>query len=165
MRRCERGAPHIFRFGFWSGEQTADVPLTLPRREMRADERAPPERPPFARSRTLLEPEAIGRLRPRGPAPEADGSEEEPPEGTPERGLRIHNRSLTRVIVAVDGVAVGWVDHDATGYFEELPAGLHEVGAMRPLGAVVERGRELLLPALHPICDGRCSRQHRPDPE
>lgn len=153
MRRCERGAPRLWRLGFWRGEQTASVPLELPRSALRADERDPPDRRAAASSRAFLEPEALSRIRPDGPAPDP------PAEGAPAEGLRVRNDSATRVIVAVQGVAIGTVDAAAEGWFVGLRPGTYDVGAIRPLGAVVQRGRPVAVPGEHRVCDGRCSRQ------
>ena len=152
MRRCERGAPHLFRIGFWRGEQTAGVPVDLVRSAMRADEQRPPAQIPDEPSRAFLEPEALSRLPP-------SRATAEPSEDAPAEGLRVRNQSATRAIVTVDGIAIGWVDAGAEGWFVGLRPGTHEVGAIRPLGAVVQRGRLVLVPGTHSICDGRCGRR------
>lgn len=158
MRRCERGAPHLWRMGFWRAEQTAGVPLELPRNSMRADERDGPRPIESSASRAYLEPEALARLRGRA----ASG---EPVEGAPPEGLRVINDSATRAIVAIGGVLAGWVDAGAEGWFVGVSPGTYEVGAIRPLGAVVQRSRPVQVPGVHRICDGRCSRRPRPDDE
>lgn len=157
MRRCERGAPQLWRLGFWRGEQTAGVPLDVPRSALRADEQDPPEPIGTENSRAFLEPEALSRIRPEGPPPE------EPEEGAPPQGLRVVNDGATRIIVAVQGVAVGWVDPGAEGWFVGLEPGTYDVGTIRPLGAVVQRGRPVAVPGVHRVCDGRCARTPRGD--
>lgn len=152
-RRCERGAPHGFRLGFWRAEQTAGVPVELPRSALRADERAPPRAVPAQASRAFLEPEALRRLE--GGAPPTDP----PPEGAPGEGLRVSNESADRAIITIAGVAVGWVDRGAEGWFVGLDPGTYEVGSIRPLGAVVQRGRPVRVPGIHRVCDGRCPRR------
>ena len=96
LRRCELGAPHLWRFGFWRAEQTAGVPVELPRSALRADERDPPR--PISRAvfRSHLEAEALRRLD--GGDPPTD----DPPEDAPPRGLRVRNESATRAIIAID---------------------------------------------------------------
>jgi hypothetical protein len=158
MRRCEHGAPHLFRIGFWRAEQTAGVPVELVRSAMRADEQHPPGRIPDEPSRAFLEPEALSRL----PASTATA---EPDPDAPAEGLRVRNESATRAIVAVDGVAIGWVDAGAEGWFVGLRPGNHAVGAIRPLGAVVQRGRPVQVPGTHSICEGRCGRRPPELPE
>jgi hypothetical protein len=143
MHRCGVGAPVGFRVGFWRGERTADVPVELPRRALRADHEDPP--PPVTRtpSRAFLDPGALSRvlpmerpLRDRPPA-DSDG---------PVEGLEFFNQSEARVIVTAEGVALGWVDAGASGLFVGLRPGPYRVGALRPLGAVVIRPRVVVVP-------------------
>ena len=152
-RRCELGAPRLFRLGFWRAEQTAGVPIELPRSALRADERAPPRPIPRVVSRSWIEPEALARLD-GGRAPT-----DEPAEDAPARGLRVENESANRAIVAINGIAVGWVDQGAQGLFDGLRPGTYQVGSIRPHGAVVQRGRPVRVPGVHRICDGRCPRR------
>ncbi|MBX3275111.1 MAG: hypothetical protein KF729_32905 [Sandaracinaceae bacterium] len=154
VRRCELGAPNLWRMGFWRGQQTAGVPLELPRSALRADERGPPRDLVAPReSRPFLEPEALRRLDGGGAPADA------PPEGAPPEGLRVDNETADRAIVAVEGVAIGWVDAGASGLFVGLDPGTYEVGTIRPLGAVVQRGRPVRVPGVHRVCDGRCPRR------
>ncbi|HEY8429983.1 MAG TPA: hypothetical protein VIL20_16485 [Sandaracinaceae bacterium] len=156
MRRCERGAPYLWRLGFWRADQTADVPVELPRSSLRADEKGPPATPIVAqRSRAFLEPAALSRIAPSGRTGAVA-------EGAPGEGLVVRNESATRAIVTVQGIAIGWVDAGATGRFVGFLPGVYEVGSIRPLGAVVQRGRPVAVPGEHRICDGRC---RRPEPE
>lgn len=144
MRRCIAGAPLSFRVGFWRGERMADVTVEVPRRELRADHVAPPEPIPHVSSGTFLEATAIARLSPDRRAtvePVDDGLGPLPSEG-----LDLVNRSEARIVVVADGVAIGWVDALSTGHFAGLVPGVHEIAAMRPLGAVVMRPREVLVP-------------------
>jgi hypothetical protein len=144
MRRCATGAPLFFRVGFWHGERTADVPIELARRAVRADHLDPP--PPVVRrdSGAFLEATAQARLAPlprRHDEPVDDGRGP-----LPEQGLALVNESDARMVVVADGVAIGWVAAGATGLFPGLPPGVHEIAGMRPLGAVVMRPREVALP-------------------
>lgn len=150
MRRCERGAPHFFRFGFWRAEQTAALPIELTRADLRADERgAHPTVPPASRS--MLESQALGRI-------EADSRDRDALPGP----LTVRNDSANRVIVAVNGVAIGWVDRGRERAFIGLSPGTYEVGTIRPFGAVVQRGRAVPVPGSHRVCDGRCPRHTPP---
>lgn len=144
MRRCTAGAPLSFRVGFWRGERMADVTVQAARRELRSDHEAPPEPVPYASSGSFLEATALARLTPRARAtaePVDDGLGPQPTQG-----LDVVNQSEARIIVVADGVAIGWVDARATGHFAGLAGGVHEIAAMRPLGAVVMRPREVLVP-------------------
>ncbi|MFK7986553.1 MAG: hypothetical protein AB8I08_11065 [Sandaracinaceae bacterium] len=153
MRRCERGAPRLWRIGFWRADQTAAVPMNRPRVAFRADERDPPPRIQHASRGAFLEGDALSRIEPnRGPTPE-------PGPDAPERGLRVENESTNRVVVAVQGVALGWVDSGRSITFEGLSAGTYELGTVRPMGAVVQRARDVAVPGVHRVCDGRCPRR------
>jgi hypothetical protein len=154
MRRCDGGAPALFRLGFWRAEQTAGVPVELPRTALRADEGDAPGYIPAQSSRALLEPAALGRIASSGPVPPELVQPDAPAEG-----LRVINESAARAIVTVQGVAIGWLDAGASALFVGLQSGSYEVGAIRPLGAVVQRGRPVPVPGTHRICDGRCRRE------
>ena len=155
MRRCERGAPHLFRFGFWRAEQTADVPVSLPRSALRADQIDPPPPVVAETGRAFLEPSGLRRFSPSRPPPEpADGA----PRGD-DGGLLVVNDSATRVVVTIEGVAAGWVDAGERMAFIGLRPGSYEVGAIRPLGAVVSRGPSVSVPGTFRVCDGPCPRE------
>ena len=144
--RCGNAAPVWFRAGAYRAERTADVPLTLPRSALRADEAVPPAPAMPASSRSFLEPDALGRLRTdvrRGD----DREVERRSERAPAEGLVLENRSDGRVVVVVDGVAVGFADALSEVRLVGLDDAVHEVGAMRPLGAVVMRPRLVEVPA------------------
>lgn len=70
----------------------------------------------------------------------------------------MRNESANRVIISIAGVAAGWVDRGAEGWFVGLEPGHYDVGSIRPLGAVVQRGRRVRVPGIHRVCDGRCPR-------
>ncbi len=152
-RRCELGAPRLFRLGFWRAEQTAGVPIQMPRSALRADERDAPRPLRHAVSRWWIEREALARLD-GGRAPT-----DEPADGAPLEGLRIDNESADRAIIAINGIAVGWVDRGERGLIEGLRPGTYEVGSIRPHGAVIQRGRPVRVPGVHRVCDGRCPRR------
>ncbi len=147
MRRCATGAPLGFRVGYWRGERMADVTVQSPRREIRADHVDPPELPARATTRAFLEPSALAHLAPRRVSRDLEASPSDGRGPPPEQGLVLVNESEARIVVVVDGVAVGAVDALESGVLEDVPSGGHEIAAMRPLGAVVMRPRELLLPA------------------
>ena len=67
-------------------------------------------------------------------------------DGAPEDGLIFANQSEARVVVTVEGVAVGWVESGAEGHFPGLAPGPYRVAALRPLGAVVIRPRIVSMP-------------------
>lgn len=148
MRRCHAGAPQLWRLGFWRAEQTARVPLEVPRSALRADEHDRPDPIRSEHSRAFLEPEALSRIRPKVPAGE----------GLPRGGLRVRNASATRVILTAQGIVIGWVDAGHEGWFEGLEQGTYRVSALRPLGAVVLRQQSVVVPGVTRVCDGRCAR-------
>ncbi|AKF10667.1 hypothetical protein [Sandaracinus amylolyticus] len=143
MRRCDGRAPMAFRVGFWRAERTADVPVELPRRALRADESDPPPPVPITRSRAFLEPAALSRVPPMD-RPPRDLPERDPT--APAEGLDFVNESDARVVVAAEGVALGWVDAGASGLFVGLRPGAYRIAALRPLGAVVLRPRVVVVP-------------------
>jgi hypothetical protein len=143
VRRCDGAAPAAFRVGFWRAERTADVPVELPRRALRADEVDPPQPVGRSQSRAFLEPAALARLPSRERPPrELPPSEGEPPG----EGMELVNESEARVVVTVEGVAIGWVDAGASGLFVGLTPGHYRVAAFRPMGAVVIRPRAVQVP-------------------
>jgi len=142
--RCNHSAPAAFRVGFFRGERTADVPIELPRSALRADERGTLPEVIASTSRAFLEPSALGRLRANvRPGDEVYRRDEGDPVA---EGLVVENRSDGRMLVVVDGIAVGWVDAGSSGTFVGLSPGRHEVGAMRPRGAVIMRARIIEVP-------------------
>ncbi|MDD9938268.1 MAG: hypothetical protein OXT09_31950 [Myxococcales bacterium] len=124
-RRCRGGEiPPGFRFGPWSAELTAIVPMELPRYAMRADEVDPPEPIEHLPGRPMLDASALAQLSPhRVPAT--------PLEPGP---LTVHNRTDTRVVLLAQGVPIAWVDAGQTAAIEGLSPGRYRIGALRPLG-------------------------------
>jgi hypothetical protein len=143
IRRCQHGAPVGFRVGPWHADRTADVPVELPRRALRADEADPPARVVRTTSRAFLEPSALVHVeemqRPPPHLPRQD--EHRPPEG-----LEFVNEGNARVLVTVESVAIGWVDPHESGLFIGLRPGTYRVAALRPLGAVVIQPRIVVVP-------------------
>lgn len=156
MRRCERGAPAMFRIGYWRAEQTAGVPVELPRRGLRADEQDPPTPIAAETSRAFLEPGALARIATRRIRRSDDAPS--PPDETL-TGLRVQNESPTRALVLAQGVLIGWVDSGAAAEFVGLSRGSYEVSAIRPLGAIVARARDATVPGSVRLCDRRCPRR------
>ncbi|MGF1464648.1 MAG: hypothetical protein ACFCGT_00815 [Sandaracinaceae bacterium] len=133
-RRCAHGAPPRFRLGAWHAEQTALLPLELPRRALRADDGDPPPPLQDRAAGLLLDREALARLRPGRPAEGPGGA------------LRVRSRASTRVILALQAVPVAWVDPGAQIALPGLAPGRHELGAVRPLGGVVLPGTPVEVP-------------------
>lgn len=153
LSRCGDASPIAFRVGYFRGDRTADVPLELPRSALRADEAPPLPEVIHVTSRALLEPDALERLHTdvrRGD--EIDTRDVEPPV---EDGLVVVNLNDGRMIVVVDGVAAGWLDGGATAHFTGFSPGVHEIGGMRPGGAVIMRPRLIQIP-------GRTVLRYRP---
>lgn len=160
VRRCDGAAPIAFRVGLWRAERTADVPVELPRRALRADEVGPPPPIPRTPSRAFLEPAALARIPPMEQPPR----DVEPSPGAPGEGLEFVNESDARVVVTVEGVAVGWVDAGASGLFVGLVPGAYRVGAIRPMGAVVIRPRVVPVPGRTVLRPPRRARDGDPPP-
>jgi len=141
-RRCgSGGAPPAFRVGPWRAEQTADVEVTLPRSALRADAESPPSVPPDEESGIFLPPHVLRHLRPRWhAAPLVDGGP--PPEAT----LRVANQGRRRMIVILNGTALGWVGKGATLEVGGLWPGTYQLGAMGPFGPQTANLRPVRLP-------------------
>jgi len=134
VRRCGRaGAPTRFRIGPWTALRTADVPVSLPRAQLRADHVDPPEDIPDVRTGTLLPPSARAALPGRGYRP-GPGS------------LRLVNAGSSRLIATVDGAPIAWVDPDQEITVGGFEPGVHLVGGIRPLGNLAIPARDLTLP-------------------
>lgn len=134
VQRCGRhGAPSRFRLGTWAAVRTADVPLDLPRADLRADEVDPPRGIPDLRHAAILPPTALRGLRGRGFQPDGDT-------------LRIRNRGRSRFVATVDGAPVLWVDAGEESTVSGLDPGVHLVGGLRPLGNLAMPARELRVP-------------------
>ena len=123
--RCEGGSlPPVFRVGPWTGELTAVVPMQVPRRVLRADELAPPQLPAAAARAQLLEPSAIGRLKPSRVERAETGS------------LLVHNHTSARALLFAQGVPVSWVDADQSVRVDGFSPGFYRMAAVRPLGVM-----------------------------
>lgn len=141
------GLPTRMTFGPYRVERTAEAVIELPERSMRADDRDPPEGLTHVVSTRLHAAETLARLSP---------SVDDPPERRPRageppvvvtNGVRIENRTGARVLIAIDGVALGWVDPGAPPIvYEGMPPGGYVIGAMMPLGGSASYGRAYRLP-------------------
>ena len=152
LRRCEGAAPLTFRVGPWRAERTADVPIQLPRRLLRADEADPPRPIGQASSRAFLEPTALTRIT---PLLRARGSLDEAAAPETADGLEFVNDSDARVLVVVEGTAIGWVDAARRGTFRGLLPARYRVSGLSPLGVVVMRPRGVVVPGSTTLGDGR----------
>jgi hypothetical protein len=140
-RRCgEGGAPLSFRIGSWRAERTAEVPVELQRRALRADHEGLPSPLTLTTSRAFMEQSVLARI------PLGRRTRRGEVLGPPEAALLIDNQGPTRVVVTVGGVPIGWVDRGATGRFVGFVPGEHVVAAMRPLGNLALHPRARTLP-------------------
>jgi hypothetical protein len=144
LRRCDGRAPIAFRVGLWRAERTADLPIEIPRRSLRADEIDPPSTIPPSTSRAFYEPGTLARIE--GAAVRGEEIEAADPEA-PGEGLLFVNESPTRVVVTAQGVPIGWVAPRSSGLFVGLRPGPIWVGAIRPLGSIALRPRLGSVPA------------------
>jgi hypothetical protein len=131
-----------FRFGPFSAELTAVVPLQLPRYALRADDVDAPEPIAAATHGAMLD--TFDALRPmRGatePGAEAVSQDAEP--GV----LEVLNHTDTRSIIIVQGVPIGWVGAGQRARFAGFSPGLYRVGALRPLGILRMPPRPVRIP-------------------
>jgi hypothetical protein len=144
LPRCSGGAlPPGFRFGPWSAELTAVVPMQLPRRALRADEVDPPHAVPHDTHRAMLADSDLQRITAARRSPGAGGPR--PPPGT-KAALEIENNADSRIIVLAQGVPIGWLDPGHTGTLEGLSPGTYRVGAVRPFGVLLMAPRPMEWP-------------------
>ena len=141
--RCRGNiVPPGFRFGPWRAELTAVLPMELPRRELRADEREPPDRPAMVYGREMLSRAEMEQIEPHLPRDEQGGSDEDIQDasGTSRvvRGaLTVHNSTSTRVVIIAQGLPIGFVEAGRTTRLRNLTVGRYRVGAARPFGVLV----------------------------
>ncbi len=132
--RCLGESPaQGFRFGPFSAELTAVVPMQLPRYQLRADDLDAPALKAAAPYGSVLD--TFADLRPLRAATE------------PSRGaLEVINNTDTRAIVIVQGVPIGWVAANERARFDGFDAGVYRVGAIRPLGILRMAPRPVQIP-------------------
>jgi len=152
-RRCRRGiVPPGFRFGPWSADLTAIVPMELPRYAMRADEVDPPDPTEHVPGRSMLDALTLARLAPHRAAPSKQPTPQDPlqdplqPARAQPAALRVHNNSVTRVVLLAQGVPIAWVDAGESFDIVGLSPGTYRVGALRPLGLLRMAPREVQVP-------------------
>lgn len=142
MRRCSGGKlPPGFRFGPWSAELTALVPMEVERDRIRADEKQPPQEISQESRRSFLEPAEITRIAPHYRTPyQVNSSQEIKVE------LQIANFISSRVIVIVEGIPIGWINSDTEAVFSGFISGRYRMGAVRPFGTLLASPRSVRLP-------------------
>lgn len=139
-RRCgPGGSTPSFRVGLWRAKRTAAVRMELPYRALRADSSNPPRKLSRGDSGLFLTPALLGRIRrdtllPPGHVP------------TVEEGLLVKNHSGARMVIAVQGQAIGWVDADTDATFVGLRPGVYQIGGMRPFGLQTAQLRSRFVP-------------------
>jgi hypothetical protein len=152
VRRCAGTLPPTLRFGVFTADLTAFVPVELPRVDLRADTQDPP--PPIERARThqLIEPDELARIAPMrvvtpaGPAPQLVTPAVAGPAPQVASGFSVDNRMPTRVVVVVQGIAIGFVDAFSRATFEGLVPGKYRVAAMRTSSPLTKAAIELNVP-------------------
>jgi len=141
------GLPTKFKFGPYSVQRTAESIVYLPESALRSDELEPPRHLRHAEEVQFFEARALAQLVP---------SEEDPPElrmapnetrQHVDDGMLVENRTAARVLVTIDGIALGWLDPSRSMHVTGMPPGGYRVGAMLPLGGVASRTHAYLLPA------------------
>jgi hypothetical protein len=135
-----------FRFGPFSAELTAVVPLQLPRYSLRADEVDAPEPIAAATHGAMLD--TFDALRPMRAGPEiGDESIAQDAGADVDPGvLEVFNHTDTRAIIIVQGVPIGWVASGERARFAGFNPGVYRVGALRPLGILRMPPRPVRIP-------------------
>ncbi len=141
LPRCAGGSLSPgFRFGPWSAELTAILPLTRSRQKLRADAEDPPLPIRAWPGRAMLEPAELGRLSAARVRTELRATSTEP--GV----LLVDNATEARAIVVVEGVPVGWAYPHSQVRFAGFTEGDYHVGAVRPFGQPATRATLLHIP-------------------
>lgn len=144
VRRCDGRAPIGFRVGLWRAERTADIPLQVPRRSMRADHLGELPSVDGSASHVFFEPSSLDRIHLADPPSDEERTPPEPE--PPATGLDVDNRSNSAILVTLQGVPIGWTGAGQSLHVEGLREGTHYVGAMRPLGSIAMRPRYVDVP-------------------
>jgi hypothetical protein len=135
------GMPMKMMFGLYRVDRTAEATIEIPERAMRADHVDPPHGLSHLVSFAFHEPSVLARF-----VPDDDPPEQYVPRGTVPvvvtEGLRVENHTGARVMVTVDGVAVGWLDSGSEPLvLTGLRPGGYMVGGVMPLGGRACRTR------------------------
>jgi len=142
-QQCNDGVPRWLRLGPYVADRTADVTVTVPRDQLRSDHESPPRRVPGPSAQSYHPVALYRRMHPRPrPPTRFDTAPAEP--GVD--GLHVRNEGRTRMVVTLDGTALGWVDVGASVDFPDVPGGVYMVGGMRPLGGLAARARLARIP-------------------
>jgi hypothetical protein len=130
---CENGTLlQKFKFGVWSFDLTAIVPMAMPRSQLRADAVALPKPLSSFRARHLLDTRDIERLAPIVIRPAANQGLAPIDAGPPGSGvLRAENRGSTRMLLVVQGVPIAWLQPRAATELTGFMPGYYRVGAVR----------------------------------
>jgi hypothetical protein len=147
LRGCGSSMPQGFHFGLLIADLTAIVPMNIPRAQLRADAVDPPEPVATTDARALLDPRDMSRIQ---PTPVRMPSESAPSalvsEAVGGASLRVENHTPARVVVIVQGIAIGWIKPEAKGDFFGLVPGYYRVSALRTSSLQVQTGTLLHLP-------------------
>jgi hypothetical protein len=140
ITRCGAGgAPARFRVGIWNGRRTADVAVRLARSALRADHHDAPTRAVTRRDgHVYLSRRVAARILPhRGFSEDIDSDETR---------FEIINQESVRIIVAVEGAPLAWVQPGGSVSVEGLRPGVYRFGALRPMGSIALRYRLTSVP-------------------
>lgn len=143
--KCAGSVPKWIRIGPYTGDRTADVQVSVPRRKLRADHEEPPRRIAGPTSWFYHSPASYRRMTPK-PRPPARIEQPESPPGL--RGLRVRNGGPVRMIVVLDGTPLGAVDAGAEVEFSDIAEGVFMIGGMRPLGGLAAKPRLARVPGV-----------------
>lgn len=145
------GLPIRFRFGPYQVDRTAEAWIDMAESGLRADHLDPPRGLVHQRTIRFHTPEELRFLTPSKEEPLEHRRRAGDPELVVTDGLVAENRTGARVLVTVDGVALGWLDPGERASFEGIPPGGHLVGGMLPLGGVTQRSYRFGLPAFYAL--------------
>ncbi|MCS6858558.1 MAG: hypothetical protein NZM37_12650 [Sandaracinaceae bacterium] len=139
-RRCGGKVPFAFRLGPWRGECTAELPLFLPKQELRADFAPSFTPPPSPPGMTFLEPSALARIGHSNPSNSMELQ-------NATDVLIVQNESDSKVILVVEGTPVAWVAAHSRLTLKGIPQGWYRVGLLRPLGDAMGFPRPVHIPS------------------
>jgi hypothetical protein len=135
LPRCAGSLPPGFRFGMWSADLTAIVPLNLPRAHLRADAVDPPAPVLTTTMRTLLELSDLERIAPTPVRFPPDGASLDA--AVSGEGIAVENHTPARLVIVVQGLPIGWIQPQTSGRFVGLASGYYRIAALRPSGLLV----------------------------